>query len=156
VNWIRLGSTLVTLCAALVLGCGDDAGGDGELRCDQETRADQYAPGMIATGDDGVFRIVLVESLPGPPEKGDNQFTLEVLEAASDTAVPSATLSVTPFMPDHNHGTPITPIVSDGASPGEFQVDRINLWMPGLWEVQIGVSAGPSEDRVVFAFCIEG
>lgn len=147
---------LMGVCAAFGVGCADPVEDNSELRCDAETRADVYAPDMIRMGDDGVLRIRLIESIPGPPEKGDNHFTVELLEADADVAIPDADMSVTPFMPDHNHGTPIAPVVTTGAKAGQYEIDRLNLWMPGLWEVRIDIDAQGSTDQVVFSFCVEG
>ena len=153
----RLGASLLAATwAVLAAACADPVQDDGTLRCDTETRADIYAPDMMAVGNDGLFRIRLLESVPGPPEKGDNNFTIELLEGGADVAVPDATLSVTPFMPDHNHGTSIVPTVTPATQAGQYEIDRINLWMPGLWEVRIDVDDQTDTDEVVFSFCIEG
>jgi len=144
--------------AALLAGCSGGGGDDDQTyRCDTETRAVVYAPGMVATGNDAVYEIELVEATPAPPDKGDNSWLIEVRDATTTTPTSAVDLVVTPFMPDHGHGSPITPVVTPGAGDGRFQIDSLNLWMPGLWEVRIDVTDGDTAtDLVVFPFCVEG
>lgn len=150
----------VLVAIALVgAACGAEDGGgddDGALRCDEEPRASVYSPGMVELGADGVLAVALVDAQPAPPDKGDNAWVIEVRDAATDEVVDGAVVTAEPFMPDHGHGTPIAPEVADGDGAGRYVIERINLWMPGLWEVRVGVAGGERADRVVFAFCVEG
>jgi hypothetical protein len=154
--------------AALAAACG--GGGDGEgpaetpgptpgsgIDCERETRDDPYVPGRVVDGERGVFQVTLVASDPAPPDKGDNTWTLEVTERAGGQPVDGATIEITPFMPDHGHGTPIRAQVTAGGAPGVYRAGPVNTWMPGYWEVSVSVvgSDGRS-DRVVFKLCIEG
>jgi hypothetical protein len=140
------------LLILLVAGCGgDDEPVDS--RCADETRADVYEPGMIAAGADGLFEIELLAAEPAPPDKGDNRWSIE-LRALGGDPVSGAAIVVTPFMPDHGHGTSLVPVVEPAAEPGRYQIDVINLWMPGLWEVRFDIDDGA--DLVTFAFCVEG
>mgnify|MGYP001561145957 CR=1 FL=1 len=122
--------------------------------CATETRADTYAPNMVKIGSQGLYQFVLVESVPAPPAKGDNTWTLRILDL-NDMGIDGATLTVTPFMPDHGHGTAIEAVVTPGGN-GTYTADPVNLWMPGLWRTTIAVNDGGAVDDAVFAFCIEG
>ena len=67
------------------------------------------------------------------------------------------TIDVVPFMPDHGHGTSIDAVVTPADSgAGEYSISRVNLWMPGLWQVTLRTQAGGATDDVVLAFCITG
>ncbi len=155
-----LTSSLVALsmvvALAAVAACGSEDPDPEPLRCDEEDRADPYMPGMVAEGEDAVYDVRLVESTPAPPSKGDNRWILEVLDNGSVSLVDGATITVTPFMPDHGHGTSVIPVIAPTGVPGQFQVDKVNLWMPGLWEVIVGVDVGGVVDEAVFSVCIEG
>ena len=59
-------------------------------------------------------------------------------------------------MPDHGHGASKEAIVTPSGTDGMYDVDPVNLWMPGFWEVRFNVMAAGASDRIVFAFCIEG
>ncbi|RMH38624.1 MAG: hypothetical protein D6689_19025 [Deltaproteobacteria bacterium] len=142
----------------VVAACGGDdgdhhGGADGAVDCAQETRADAFAPGMVKMGDNGTA-VRLVEADPAPPARFDNAWVLAV-EDASGAPRDDAQVAVTPWMPDHGHGTPIEAVVTPRGSDGLYDVAPINLWMPGLWEIRIDATVDGVDDRVVFAFCID-
>ncbi len=151
-----LAALLSVIALATVVACGSEEMGPEELRCDEEDRAEPYAPGMVAEGEDAVYSVRLLESTPAPPGKGDNSWILDVLDHGSAAPVDGATITVTPFMPDHGHGTSVSPVIAPTGEPGQFQVDKVNLWMPGLWDVIVGVDVGGVDDEAVFRVCIEG
>jgi hypothetical protein len=148
------------ILAVLALGLGTACGGEetdpDDLRCSEEERADEYLAGMSKDGVNQLFQFRLVESTPAPPEKGDNTWIVDVLDFQDSTPVDSADITVMPFMPDHGHGSPIAAEIAPTGDPGQFQVDRVNLWMPGLWEVTIAADDGTEQDETIFSFCIEG
>ncbi len=149
---------LVTLVTAItLLGCSDEGdGGLTEVRCEREDRKDTYAPGMLANGAASQIKVRLVESEPGPPTKGDNSWLVDILDFESETPLEDVGISVTPIMPDHGHGTPVQPEIERTGTPGQFQVDRVNLWMPGLWEIAVEAETTASSDAATLRFCIEG
>jgi hypothetical protein len=145
---------LVALSFPLI-ACSDGPDDNNDVvDCDDEPRADVYAAGMSKLGDSGV-EFVLVSSDPTPPDRGDNNWTLQVLESAAPTD--GLILDVVPFMPDHGHGTPKIAEIEPVGSDGMYEVTTVNLWMPGLWEVTVSASdTGGLIDSAVFAFCIDG
>ena len=71
----------------------------------------------------------------------------------------SPTITVTPFMPDHGHGTSVRAVVT--AQPdGSFSVTPLYLFMAGVWRVTIAVGVGASDagasESVAFFFCVAG
>jgi hypothetical protein len=153
---LRLAS-LLSLCASWASGCGGTSHDHGGA-CAQETRAESYRAGMEKTGKQGALVFRLLESQPGPPQKGDNTWTLSIQNSGA-APLPGATVTVTPFMPDHGHGSPIRAEVSELAMPaggGQYRVFPINLFMPGLWQITVAAQASGVSDSAVFALCIEG
>jgi len=139
------------LAAALGLSsCGDDAGssaGAPEEVCD-------LAPlkvGAKKTGEKGLG-LELLEFEPDPPARFDNRWVVEL--KGKEDPVSDGTIKVTPFMPLHQHGAS-EPVVVTEVDTGHFELQPINLWMPGLWEVRFGISAGGVNDNVVFEVCID-
>lgn len=145
----------LALTSSLVACSGDDGGtGNEGVDCDNETRADTYTAGMSKLGDNSI-EFVLVEATPTPPAKGDNDWTVQVLDAAAP--MDGLTLDITPFMPDHGHGTPVIAEATATGESGTYEVTPVNLWMPGLWQVSISASDDSGMlDTAVFAFCIDG
>jgi hypothetical protein len=112
-------------------------------------------PNLQQPGAQRKLSFVLVSSDPGPPIKGNNTWVVRVLDSANQP-VPGATLTVRPYMPDHGHGTPIV-VMPTETSPGTYTLSPVNLFMSGLWQVTIDVSApGGVSDSGVFSFCAEG
>jgi hypothetical protein len=151
-------SSLVRLAAALLVAASTGAcGGDddaAEFNCETETRDEAFTAGMEKTGTGG-RRFVLESSSPAPPARDDNTWEITIEQAGAPYV---GAVEVTPFMPDHRHGTPIEAVVTPVEStPGRYRATPVNLWMPGLWEIT--VEAQPTEterDSVVFRFCITG
>lgn len=144
---------------AVALATAACSGGHGdnhpeEYDCVMETRDDEFVMGLTKNGASGQLSFKLVSSDPAPPSRGDNTWILELSTmAAPVTPVSGAAMSVTPFMPDHEHGSGEDVIVTPMPSAGQYKLEPVNLWMPGLWEVTMQVS-GAQSDRVVFKFCL--
>ena len=142
------------LALGLALGCGQNSnGGDAGVGCTRDVRADTYAARLSKPGRSGALTFELVSSEPAPPARGDNRWVLRVLDASS-AAVTGATLTVSPFMPDHGHGTSVAPQVT--ASGDSYEARPLNLFMPGLWQTTVGARTANGNDEAVFSFCIEG
>lgn len=143
--------TLISLAAA----CSSDSssGDDGvSYNCADETRDDVFVAGIEKPGMAGKLTFKILEASPAPPARGDNTWTLQLTSASG--AVDGAAMVVTPFMPDHQHGTP-SPVVIEPmvGQPGTYKLEPVNMWMPGLWQTTIQVE-GADADKAVFAFCI--
>jgi hypothetical protein len=134
---------------------GDDHDGSATYNCEAETRDEQFLAGMQKLAPGGTL-VSLMSAMPAPPGRDDNTWEIDV--ARDGGPVDGATVKVTPFMPDHRHGTSVPVVVTPVAeTPGRYELSPINLWMPGLWEITIDVTpAGGTRDSVVFRFCITG
>lgn len=152
-------SCAVALAASASMGCASEEEPEPVAPvptvplsgCQVETRADAIAPGLTKTGEDGL-NVELVELVPSMPARGDNRWTLELTMGGAP--VEDATITPVPWMPDHGHGTTVeAEIVPLGG--GQYEIDPLNLWMPGLWEITFDVG-GEASDQVVFSLCIEG
>jgi hypothetical protein len=139
---------------------GDDAVGfdfdaDTFIPCTGDPRGEHYAPGMSKLGPKGQLTVSLLSSDPGPPIKGNNTWTMLVADGTK-APIAGATLKVLPYMPDHNHGTIVKPVITALAEAGQYKVTPLYLFMPGIWEVTFTVSTpAGAQDAVVFRFCIE-
>ena len=146
----------LVVSAVVATACSSDGGpssGDDEsYNCAAEDRDDTFVVGLRKMGTSGKLSFELVEATPAPPARGDNTW---VLRLTSQTAAPvtGAAMVVTPFMPDHQHGTPTTVTIEPMTDPGTYRLTPVNMWMPGLWQTTIQVE-GQDADKVVFAFCI--
>ena len=152
----------LAVCVLGVAACGGAPGTEavdaGQLySCADETRAIAYKPGLERDSVSGAFKAVLVASVPGPPVKGTNAWTVTITDAAG---APQDGLEMTaaPFMPDHNHPTTVKAVVTpanDGK--GTYAVDPVYLFMPGFWQVKLMLqTTAGDKDTVIFPICISG
>jgi len=153
--------SMAVLFIATTAGCsGDDEGSQNTsgappaTACAADARKDIYTAGLSKPAGD--LSVKLVESRPGPPTKGANAMTLEILDAGA-RPVDGATITVTPWMPDHAHGSGAKPVVTPMGG-GKYEVENVYLAMAGLWQIKIAVQppgGGPLQETM-FQFCLDG
>jgi hypothetical protein len=117
-----------------------------------------YTAGISHEGDLGVLEFILVDTDPTPPDKGDNSFRIQVNDMALGVPVDGASVIITPFMPEHGHGTsPEYHETAPAGEAGQYQSDVIDLFMAGLWEINFSADqGGVTLDLSTFRFCLEG
>jgi hypothetical protein len=152
---MRLGLILLPLAAA----CGSSAAPspDASDDCTNDPRADTFVVNFDKHGTAGNLDFVLLTADPAPPARGDNTWVIEVNAMSSGVVGSPMTgvdMAVTPFMPDHQHGTPIPVGVTAMPTAGQYQLSPVNMWMPGYWETTIQAQVGSTSDTVVFKFCV--
>jgi YtkA-like protein len=149
------------LISALAAGChGGSTGPDADeaTACMTSGRGDTYAVGLQHTGVNALYIFKMMSATPAPPGRNLNTWVIQINWEATSDPVTKASLTVTPFMPDHQHGPgDVMPQVMELATPGQYQISDINTWMPGYWEITLdatGPVSAPAEDSAVFKFCI--
>jgi hypothetical protein len=121
--------------------------------CASDNRKDVYSVGL--TKQAGTYAVKVVDANPGPPEKGTNSMTFAVTDG-SGAPVDGATVTVTPFMPDHGHGSAVVPTVTPSGG-GKYAVTNIYLAMAGLWRLTVTVQPnGGAPQDAAFQFCLDG
>ena len=83
---------------------------DEALACIHSGRGDTYVVGLEHVGKLGQLDFKLMSADPAPPGFNNNTWVVQVNSMASGVVgapVDGATVIVTPFMPDHQHGTQI-------------------------------------------------
>jgi hypothetical protein len=151
---------LAAILGTALAACGGSKPGEGVpdagYNCAEDTRGETFTAGMSKVGTQGLLTFKLMSSTPAPPSRGDNTWELDIVDQGG-APVAGATVTVVPFMPDHNHGTSIKAVVTE-KSPGHYEATPINLWMVGFWQITITArpAAGGAPDAVPFNFCIPG
>jgi hypothetical protein len=133
--------SLLAVAALLLIGCGGGAGASPAVP------AFEGEPGQAVVSDSGALSIGIRWS-PDPPVVGlvaAELTTVDVRDAAQEPAS-GLSLAVVPWMPSHGHGTSVVPAVEETA-PGIYVVTRLNLFMPGEWQLRTTIS-GPIDDAV--------
>lgn len=152
VMFVALGAAA---CSSSSDGGGGSSGTSGTTSaCATDTRKDVYTAGL-AKQTAGALSVKLMEASPAPPAKQSNALTFQVTDAAGKP-VDGATLSVTPFMPDHGHGSSVKPTIAPMGG-GTYAVTNVYLPMPGLWRLTVTVQMpNVAAEDVAFSFCIDG
>jgi len=150
---------LAVCCLAFVTACSSDPmhGDDEPVNCAEETRDDDFVVGLDKVGESGMLDFKLMSANPAPPARDDNTWIVQVSSMSGGTVgapVSGVAMSVTPFMPDHSHGSGKTVVVEPTPDAGQYKLSPVNMWMPGLWETTINASSASGSDKVVFRFCI--
>ena len=104
--------------------------------------------------DEGTYHLMLSSS-PDPLVSGEVSLEIKVMETANNhEAVTGATIEITPWMPDMDHGIGEAPEVVELETEGSYEA----TWeysMPGRWELTIDITADPGTDSVVVAHDVE-
>lgn len=142
----------------LLAACGDGSGTTQRSLCDGEARATPYVAGLEQPSERAMFKARFVEGTPAPPDRGDNAWKLEIVDAAGAPRTDLTRVRVRAWMPDHGHGTSPSPwnVANALQEAGRFAVGPMNLFMGGYWEFTIEGQAGDETDTAIVGFCIEG
>jgi hypothetical protein len=131
------------------------------VSCTSDPRVSAFALNLEKATQRGLFKVRIVSADPAPPAKGLNTWAVRVLQP-SGAAVSAAELTLhreqdtpDPSMPDHGHGS-LTNAAVERRNNGDFGVEPLDLFMPGVWRVGFDVRAGQQRDTVFFFFCIPG
>ena len=154
---------IVLSVGIVVLGaCGGGSvppDADEALACITSGRGDIFVVGLEHPGVGGMLDFKLMSADPAPPARNLNTWVIQVNAMAGGVVgapAAGASMTVTPFMPDHQHGAGAYKVQVDAMpDAGQYKLSQINTWMPGYWEITIDVQAGAVHDTVVYKFCIQ-
>jgi hypothetical protein len=132
-----------------------DAGHAEEVLCPADYPA--FRPGMMASVGDLTVRVLGADPTP-PRQLVDNDWTIEIVSAASGMPLPDLTvLSADSLMTLHGHGGRWQPTIEPQDSPGRFVLRGIDFKMRGPWAVSLivrsSVSARPVQAGI--KICVE-
>lgn len=154
---MRLAALACAVATVAACGGGNAApDADEGLACVEAKRGEDYHVNLEHPGTKGQLDFVLMSAMPAPPGFSDNTWVVQVnAMSAGVVGAPAAnaSLTVTPFMPDHAHGT-LRVDVQPMPDAGQYKLAPITLWMAGLWEITIDATAGAAHDSTVYRFCI--
>ena len=99
--------------------------------------------------DNGLFRVTYVSSENIVPVNQMHQWTLHV-ETANGELVENATITVDGDMPEHGHGLPTRPQVTEYLGNGDYLVEGMKFQMGGWWVMDFTVTTSGHTDAVHF------
>lgn len=99
--------------------------------------------------ENGLYRATILPQTDPVPLNKLHTWTLHV-ETPDSTTVDVATIAVDGGMPEHGHGLPTKPRVTQALGGGDFLVEGMKFQMPGWWVVEFAISSPRGTDTVTF------
>ena len=150
---------LAAFISAITLGCtgntpSPDIAASLEPTAEQPTLpAPTLTPGLdfstTRLSDNGLFRVSYASSQDRVPVNKIHQWTLHV-ETADGQLVENATITVDGDMPEHGHGLPTRPQVTEYLGNGDYLVEGVKFQMGGWWVMDFTITAESLTDAVHF------
>ena len=99
--------------------------------------------------DNGLYRVSYTASNGTIPINQMHEWTLHV-ESADGTPVEDAAITVDGDMPQHGHGLPTSPRVTQYLGNGDYLVEGLKFQMGGWWLMDFIITANGQTDAVHF------
>ena len=106
-----------------------------------------YAPSRLTDG--GKYRVTIRPPDDRVPMRTLHSWILHV-EDMKGVAIDSAAICVDGGMPEHGHGLPTRPAVTEALHNGDFRVDGMKFSMSGWWVVKLTIDGPPGPDSIRF------
>ena len=150
---------LIVFITAITFGCTGNAPSP-EVAASLEPTAEKPTlpaptptPGLdfstTRLSDNSLFRVSYVSSQDMVPVNKIHQWTLHV-ETADGQLVENATITVDGDMPEHGHGLPTRPQVTEYLGNGDYLVEGVKFQMGGWWVMDFTITADSLTDAVHF------
>jgi len=104
--------------------------------------------------DNGLFRVSWTSDSATPPLNQIHTWTIHV-ETADGQPVDNAEITVDGGMPQHGHGLPTSPQVTQNLGNGDYLVEGMKFQMLGWWEVRFNITVGAQNDTITFNLTLE-
>jgi hypothetical protein len=78
-----------------------------------------------------------------------HNWTVEVV-AVNGTPVEAAVITIEGAMPQHGHGLPTSPRVTQSLGEGRYLVEGMKFNMPGWWTLTLRIDASSGSDEATF------
>jgi hypothetical protein len=99
--------------------------------------------------DNGLFHVSYTSANGNVPVNQMHQWTLHV-ETADGQPVENATITLDGDMPQHGHGLPTNPQVTEYLGNGDYRVEGLKFQMGGWWVMDFVITAEGQSDTVQF------
>lgn len=78
-----------------------------------------------------------------------HSWTLSLADATG-APIEAASFSIDGGMPQHGHGLPTAPAVTQALGDGQFLIEGMKFNMPGWWEIDLNIEGPAGADTVTF------
>jgi hypothetical protein len=133
----------VLLLVSLFLAMGSFAA----LPADSKPSDLDYA--TTRSSEKGIFTVTFVSRADPIPLNKLHSWQVHV-EEANGKPVAGARIAVNGGMPQHGHGLPTQPQVTQDLGGGDYLVEGMKFQMHGWWVVNFLITSGEKSDKVTF------
>lgn len=145
--------SMFLLVALLAVGCGSDESEEapaptmegmdmGDMSSDLDTSTTKLS-------DQEAFQVTVSSKLDPLSLNEIHSWTVHI-ETAGGEAVEKAEIAVDGGMPEHNHGFPTTPEITEELGGGDYLLEGVKFSMAGWWELKLDITAGGESDSITF------
>ena len=104
---------------------------------------------LVRMSNGGLYQATLTpEALP--VTTGRMHAWTVILKTAAGVPVKTAEIAISGSMPQHGHGLPTKPMVTQNFGDGSYLIEGIKFNMRGWWTFSLGVKGAPGSDIVTF------
>lgn len=108
-----------------------------------------FPTGEVYAGDDGLR--VTYSTPAGPPTINRIHSWLLHVESVDGVPIENAQIIVSGGMPEHDHGLPTLPRVTEELGGGDYVLDGMRFHMRGYWEIEVTVVTEEGSSAVVIS-----
>lgn len=101
------------------------------------------------SGERGIYRATIQPDASPIPLHRIHSWTVELKDVAG-RPVDAAHIEVDGDMPQHRHGLPTRPRVTEALGDGRYRVEGLKFHMRGWWTVSFKVDAPAGNDEITF------
>ncbi len=114
-----------------------------------DTAAVQPQQRWSTTTERGSYKVAVGPRDGRAPVGQFHDWVIEVRDAAGN-AQPDVRLAIDGRMPDHGHGLPTRPQITQHLGDGRYLVEGVRFNMAGRWQLMVAVDGPAGQDRGVF------
>ncbi len=103
---------------------------------------------------DGVYRVTYSSSETPVPVNELHSWALHV-ETSGGQPVDNAAITIFGDMPQHGHGMPTKPQVTQFLGNGDYLVEGMKFQMGGWWQIDFTIDANGQSDKVSFNLMLQ-
>jgi lipopolysaccharide/colanic/teichoic acid biosynthesis glycosyltransferase len=101
------------------------------------------------TSDRRLYKVSFKSALEPIPINEIHTWTIH-LETSVGKPVENAKISVDGLMPEHGHGLPTEPQITNYLGNGDYTVEGMKFQMTGWWQVNFHIATNGQSDKVTF------
>jgi hypothetical protein len=143
----------MTFIAFLLVACGsEDAEETPEEPMESMTMPDvpeDLDTSTSKVSNEGVFQVGVTSNLE-PVALNEIHSWIVHVETADGTVVEDAQITVDGGMPQHNHGFPTEPEITEELGNGDYLLEGVKFSMAGWWELKLDIRAQDQSDSITF------